>query len=82
MTGGQPPHLCLLRCCEQLPDRIECLEVGHWIGAWGPADGRLIHKRNVTDQLYAFNSLMRPHLLAPPTLCLLHRRIEYVMDKS
>ena len=39
---------------EELANRIECLDVGHRIGARRAADGRLVHQLHLVEPLLAF----------------------------
>ena len=54
MSGGVAMLLGLGKGSEELANRIECLDVGHRIGARSASDGRLIHQLHLIKPLLAF----------------------------
>src|ERR1700680_3934538 len=42
--------------CEDLPDGIESLDVGGWVGARGSANGRLVYQNYIPQQLGPFHA--------------------------
>ena len=50
--------------CEQLPDLVERLDIGDWIRARRPADGRLVHQQNILQELPAGHRCNLSHRLA------------------